>query len=98
MSQSIIKLAPHREWAYHGFPAEAGQGYVNDTRTSWTLHVGQLLSRLYFACTDKGLETNWTTFNIGPEAGIGSWNGYSVMYEWDISDFDVLVPKEHAHS
>ena len=54
--------------------------------------LATLLSRLYFSCTDKDLDTNWTTFNIGPEAVIGSLNGYSVIYEWDIQEFDVLVP------
>ena len=92
MSQSIMKIAPHSEWEPHGFPAKAGQGYYGDDQF-WTLHVGNLLSRLYFSCTDSNLSTNWTTFNIGPEAGIGTWNGYSVMYQWDISEFDVLVPK-----
>eukprot|EP01084_Bolivina_argentea_P155356 270733_1 len=93
MQQNFMKLAPHPEWAYHGFPSSSGEGYVNSSQTFWALHVGDLLNRLYFSCTDKGLVTNWTTFNIGPEAGIGTWQGHYVLYQWDISDFDVLVPK-----
>ena len=92
MAQNILKIAPHPEWAYHGFPSADGEGYYGGDQTFWSLHAGELLNRLYYPCTDKELKTNWTTFNIGPEAGIGSWNGYSVMYEWDVSLFDVLVP------
>eukprot|EP01084_Bolivina_argentea_P155357 270734_1 len=91
MAQSIMKIAPHSEWEPHGFPAKSGDGYVGDNRF-WTLHVGQLLKRMYFSCTNKDVPTQWETFNIGPEAGIGVWNGYSILYEWDISEFDVRVP------
>ena len=91
MQQSILKLGPHKEWGYHGFPSETGQGWINDTRL-WTLNVGNLLSRLYFSCQKPNV-SQWTTFNIGPEAGIGDWRGYSNKFQWDITQFDIIAPK-----
>ena len=76
----------------YGFPAKPGQGWIineNNTQTEWKLDVGNLLNRLFFAC-EKPTFTNWSTFNIGPEAGIGNWQGYSNKFQLDIERFDVL--------
>ena len=85
-----MKLAPHPEWAIHGFPSKDGDGWVGDARV-WNLDVGGLLSRLYHYGTPPATPPTWTTINIGPEAGIGDWQGQAVEIHWDIAEFDVLV-------
>lgn len=46
-------LQPCEEWAAHGFPAAAGQGWVNTTGGYlWDLDVGGLGARLHLFGTD----------------------------------------------
>ena len=85
--QSIYKLAPDAEWAVHGFPANATDGWVGHPKMH-ELHVGALWEQIWFPCmTNQSIEI--ITLNIGPETGLGTGTHDT---EFFISDFDVLVP------
>lgn len=91
-AQELVQILPHPEWAVHGYPKNKGDGWIGDPRT-WELDVGSLSSRLYFY-QDPGTKPArriWSSINVGTEIYVSSTG---MTAEWDVSDFDILVPDE----
>eukprot|EP00850_Spirogloea_muscicola_P010392 SM000061S19219 [mRNA] locus=s61:267048:270175:+ [translate_table: standard] len=100
--QELMQLVPHPEWAPHGFPSTAGEGWIGDPRT-WELDAGALSARLNYyqaggsdpeCLCDPGsppAKRVWPSLDVGTEIFISP---SAQTAEWTLSDFDVLVPPD----
>ncbi|XWS15874.1 hypothetical protein CRYUN_Cryun34aG0039700 [Craigia yunnanensis] len=89
--QEILQILPHPVWGEYGYPTKQGEGCIGDPRI-WELDVGRLSQSLYFY-QDPGTplaRRKWMSVDLGTEL----FNDPDQVAEWNVSDFDILVPKQ----
>ncbi|XVF79125.1 hypothetical protein PTKIN_Ptkin14bG0194500 [Pterospermum kingtungense] len=90
--QEILQILPHEVWGDYGYPTKKGEGWIGDPRT-WELDVGRLSQSLYFYQDPgtKPVERHWPSIDLGVEIYISNDD----IAEWTVSDFDIIIPREH---
>jgi hypothetical protein len=100
-AQELVQMLPCSEWGIHGFPTEAGVGWIGDARL-WRLDVSRVflqgkepapMPAIAAAAPPTGIarhfpgtNRSWVSFELGPESPAG----HSIV-RWEVQDADVLV-------
>jgi hypothetical protein len=86
-AQDFLKLAPSPEWAQYGFPSSRQEAI--ESPRYWDVNAGQMVGVTPMLGVEPEVRI-WSTFNVGPEMGLGGPHGS--VNQWELAQFDVVAP------